>query len=143
MDEIGIVKSVEGFTAKVIVERKSVCDQCAAGVCKVTEGGAEIDALNPIKAHVGQKVRVVMKPYTYLKGSFIVYGVPALALIIGAILGKEIFSHQFKDMDPDIVSAIFGFGALILALIGIKIWSGREAKKTESRPVIEEIISNE
>ncbi|MEW6676070.1 MAG: SoxR reducing system RseC family protein [Nitrospirota bacterium] len=142
MEEIGIVKSIEGVIAKVVVERKSICDQCTVGTCKVTEGGAEIDALNSVSAHVGQKVRVVLKPYTYLKGSMIVYGVPVLALIIGAILGKEIFSQQFDGIDSDIVSAIFGFGAFIISFIAIKLWSNKLEKKIEIKPVIEEILND-
>ncbi len=139
MDEIGIVKSIQGVIATVSVERKSACEQCAAG-CKVTDAGAEIEAVNRAKAAIGQKVRVELKPYTYLKGSIIVYGLPALALIIGAVVGKEFFSGLFRTMDPDIVSAMFGLGAFIVSFILIKFWSMRLEKKTEYKPVIEEIL---
>ena len=100
----------------------------------------EIDAVNKAGAKAGQKVRVVIKSYTYLKGSILVYGIPAIALITGAVLGKEIFSRQFKDTDPDILSAIFGFGLFLIAFLGIKIWSLTAEKKTETKPVIEEIL---
>ncbi|MCL5024318.1 MAG: SoxR reducing system RseC family protein [Nitrospirae bacterium] len=139
MDEIGIVKSVEGIFALVSVERKSTCEQCAAG-CKVTDSGAEIEAVNLVKAREGQKVRVTLKPYAYLKGSVIAYGLPALALIAGAVAGKEVFSRFFPAMDPDLVSAIFGFGAFFVSFILVKLWSMRVQKKPEYKPVIEEII---
>lgn len=141
MEEIGIVKSITGPVAIVVVERKSACDQCKAG-CKVTDSGAEIEALNLAKAQVGQKVRVVMKPYTYLKGSIIIYGIPAIALIIGAIIGKEFLSslQPFKSLDPDIISAIGGFSAFILSFLIIKFWSGKFEKKEEYKPVIQEIL---
>jgi sigma-E factor negative regulatory protein RseC len=100
----------------------------------------EIEALNPIKATVGQTVRVVMKPYSYLKGAIIVYGIPAIALVIGAILGKEFFSTYFTGVDPDVVSAIFGFGAFIVFFLFIKFWSSKLEKKQDLKPVIEEII---
>jgi sigma-E factor negative regulatory protein RseC len=100
----------------------------------------EIEALNPVNAKVGQKVKIVMKPYSYLKGSMIVYGVPALALILGAVLGKEIFSHYFKELDPDTVSAIFGFGAFAISFLYIKLWSSKVLKKVDLKPVIEEIL---
>ena len=139
MDEIGIVKSIHGVIATVSVERKSACEQCAVG-CKVTDSGAEIEAVNRAKAKIGQKVRVELKPYSYLKGSIIVYGLPALALVIGAVVGKEFFSGLFRTMDADIVSAIFGFGAFIIAFILIRFWSMRFEKKSEYKPVIEEIL---
>lgn len=140
MEEIGTVKSTQGMFAKVSVPRKSVCEGCTAGTCTPDEQAMEIEAINKARARAGQRVRVVVKTYTYLKGSILVYGIPALALIAGAILGKEVFSSYFKDTDPDIISAIFGFGAFVLAFLGIKIWSIFAEKKTESKPVIEEIL---
>ncbi|MFN3480160.1 MAG: SoxR reducing system RseC family protein [Thermodesulfovibrionales bacterium] len=141
MEETGIVKSLSGALAIVVVERKSACDQCKAG-CKVTDSGAEIEALNPVKAKIGQRVKVIMKPYTYLKGSIIIYGIPALALIIGAIIGKELLAsiHPFTGLDPDVVSAITGFGAFVLSFLVVKIWSMKIEKKIEYKPVIEEIL---
>ncbi len=139
MNEIGVVKHIEGVSAVVSVERKSACEQCAAG-CKITDSGADIEAINRVRAKVGQKVRVEMKPYAYLKGSVIVYGLPALALVVGAVAGKELFSRFFPGRDPDIVSAFFGFGAFALSFLMVKFWSMRIEKKTEYKPVVEEII---
>ena len=70
MEEIGVVKSIDGFMAIVSVERKSACEQCAAG-CKITDSGAEIEAVNRAKATIGQRVRVELRPYSYLKGTVI------------------------------------------------------------------------
>ena len=135
-----MIMSIDGLTAKVTVPRKSACEGCTAGTCKPGEQYMEIEALNPIKAKVGQTVRVVMKPYSYLKGAVIVYGIPAIALVIGAILGKEFFSTYFTGVDPDVVSAFFGFGAFIVFFLLIKFWSTRFEKKEDLKPVIEEIL---
>lgn len=139
MDEIGTVKRLDGLFAIVNVEKKSACGSCKAG-CKVSETGAEIEALNKAEATVGQRVRVAMQPYLYLKGSILIYGIPALALILGAVIGKEYFSGFFKNLDPDIVSAISGFSAFILSFAVVKLLSSRMEKKTEYKPVIVEII---
>lgn len=140
VEEVGVIKSIEGLFAKVSVPLKSACEGCTAGICKPEEQTMEIEALNPLKARVGQKVKIIMKPYTFLRGSMIVYGVPALSLLIGAILGKEVFSHYLKKFDPDIVSAIFGFGALAISFLSIKLWSNKAGKEVELKPVIEEIL---
>lgn len=142
MEEIGVVKSIEGILAKVSVPRKSVCEGCTAGTCKPEQQSMEIDAYNKAGARPGQKVRVAIKTYTYFRGSIIVYGIPAIALIAGAVIGKEIFSTQLEPMDPDIVSAIFGFSAFLISFLAIKLWSMRTEKKTEAKPVIEEIIKD-
>jgi len=140
MEELGVVVSIHGLTAKVNIPKKSGCEGCTAGSCKPEVQYVELEALNPIKADVGQTVRVVMKPYSYLRGSIIVYGIPALALVIGAILGKEVFSTYFEGVNPDTVSAVFGFGAFIIFFFFVKIWSNRIGKKQELNPVIEEVI---
>jgi sigma-E factor negative regulatory protein RseC len=140
VEEIGVIISIDGITAKISVPRKSACEGCSAGTCKPGEQFMQIDALNPINARVGQKVRIVMRPYSYLKGSLIVYGIPALALVIGAILGKEVFSSFFTGVDPDLISASFGFGAFAIFFLLIKIWSSKVNKKQELKPIIKEII---
>ena len=139
MEETGIVKSISGIIAIVSVEGKSACEQCKAG-CKITDSGAELEAVNRVNARIGQRVRVEMKPYSYLKGSVIAYGLPAVALIVGAVLGKELFSRIMPAQDPDLVSAIFGFGAFLLTFIIVKLWSMKIENTTEYTPVIEEIL---
>jgi sigma-E factor negative regulatory protein RseC len=142
MEEVGVIESIQGKTATVKIPKKSVCEGCQLGTCKPAEESMEIQAFNPVHAQVGQKVRVVIKPYAYLKGSVIVYGIPALSLIIGAISGKEIFSSYFSNLDTDTVSALFGFGALIISFLCIKIWSRTAGKKEHLKPVIEEILND-
>ncbi|MDI6800649.1 MAG: SoxR reducing system RseC family protein [Thermodesulfovibrionales bacterium] len=141
MEETGVVKEIIGPKAIVIVQTKSACDSCPGGsICKATGDEAQIEAINEVNACVGDMVRVAFKPYTYLKGSAVIYGIPALMLIIGAVIGKEYLSKIFKVADPDILSAAGGFGLFIISFIVIKIWmKGREGKK-EYMPVIEEII---
>jgi sigma-E factor negative regulatory protein RseC len=139
MDEVGVVKVLKGDVAIVSVSRKSACEQCKAG-CSLTESEAEIEAINEAGAEIGQKVRVLMSPHSYLKGTLLVYGVPSVALIVGAVIGKEFLSLLFEKADPDILSAIAGFGAFIISFGLVKAWSGRVEKKIEYKPVVKEII---
>ncbi len=100
----------------------------------------EIEALNRAGAIVGQKVRVMVHTYAYMKGSMVIYGFPALMLVIGAVIGKEVMPRFFSSLDTDSLSAIFGFSFLIASFILVKIWAGGQGKKTTSTPVIEEIL---
>lgn len=140
LEEIGTVISIEGTHARVSVPKKSSCEGCTAGTCTLAEQSMEIEALNKAGAIVGQRVRVMVQTYAYMKGSMIIYGIPALFLVIGAVFGKEITPRFFPSRDPDILSALFGFGFLLISFIFIKIWSQKQAAKTESTPVIEEIL---
>lgn len=139
MEETGVVKSTQGPFAVVAIQRKSFCDQCKAGACHLTDGGAELEALNNVGAKVGSRVRVVLKPYSYLKGSVIVYGLPALALIAGAVIGREV-AAPLGYKDPETISAVLAFGALALSFLFVKLWSIKADKKMQYKPVIEEIL---
>lgn len=140
VEEIGTVKSIDGVMATVEVVRKSMCDGCTAA-CREEDELMEIDALNEAGAEVGQTVKVSVKSLTYLKGTMIVYALPALALVLGAVIGKNVMSKVFPHADPDILSAIFGFGAFGLSFAAVKVWTGMASRKTGSQPVIEEILS--
>lgn len=140
IEEIGIVKSIDGIMAIVDVPRKSSCEGCTAGICKPEEQSMEIQAFNQAGARQGQKVRVVIKSFAYVKSSMLVYGLPALSLVIGAVFGKEVVSRFFAGADPDILSAVCGLSAFVLTFIIIRIWTGKAEKRVESKPVIEEIL---
>jgi len=140
IEEIGVVKSIEGLMARVDVPRKSACDGCTAGTCRPEEKFMEIEALNRAGAVVGEKVRIAVKPYTYMKGSMIVYGLPAIGLVLGAVFGKELMSKIFPGMDSDILSAVFGLGAFAVSFPIVKAWSNTASKKIDSKPVIEEVL---
>lgn len=141
IEETGIVTKVEGITARVAVEKKGACDGCTAqGACETKGDSMEIEALNRAHAQVGQTVRISMQAQTYLKGSMIVYGLPLVLFIAGAIIGKNAGEEYFKETNSDVVAAIGGFGALILSLLGVKVWAKSTEGKTEQRPVIEEIV---
>jgi sigma-E factor negative regulatory protein RseC len=142
MEEIGVVKEADGPKAIVMVKRQSSCDACASGSsCKVTQSGAEIEAFNAVRAKVGDTVMISFKAFTYLKGTLLIYGIPAISLVAGAIIGKEYLSVFFPSADPDLLSAMAGFGFMLLSFAGVKLFIKRFEKKKELIPVIEEIIS--
>ncbi len=141
MEEIGVVVKTIGRLAKVSVDKpKGMCEHCTAGTCQVAKENPEMEALNFIGAREGQKVRVTFKPISYMKGSLIVYGLPVMALILGAIIGKQLALTSLKGYDPDSMSALFAFGAFAISFIIVKIWSSKADKKLEYKPIIEEIL---
>lgn len=141
IEETGVVTKTEGIMARVLVQKRGSCESCAAtGVCETAEGGMEIEALNPVHAEVGQKVKVSIRPQAYLRGTMLIYGIPLTALIAGAILGKNIGEKYIGWPDSDIIAAILGFTAFFVAFLAARSWSKKAETKTEYKPVIEEII---
>ncbi|MBI4844260.1 MAG: SoxR reducing system RseC family protein [Nitrospirae bacterium] len=142
IEETGVVISTDGIIAKVLVQKRGACEGCSAtGTCSVTEEGMEIEALNPHQAKAGQKVRVSIKPMTYLKGTMLVYGLPLLALISGAVIGKNIAEKLLLPFNSDLAAAVAGFTAFGIAFLFVRVFSKNLESKAEYKPVIEEIIS--
>ena len=141
IEEIGIVKSVDGMTAVVAVARKSACEGCTLGACKPEDKSMEIEAWNQAGAKAGQRVKVAIKSYTYMKGTMVVYGLPAVGLVAGAVAGKEFMSKIFPAADPDVLSAIFGFAACILSFVFVKIWARKASARADAKPVVKEILN--
>lgn len=141
MEEIGIVKSVNGRTARVLMSRRnSCCESCEKESCDMPEGGVETEAINAAGARVGQKVKVVMKSFTYIKGALIIYVLPIAALIGGAILGKMYLPDMLGWADSDLSAALTGFIAFFASLVIVKVLSSRMDKKLEYQSVIESIM---
>jgi sigma-E factor negative regulatory protein RseC len=142
MEEVGIVTKIEGITAYITVERKSACEHCTAGTCKMSTNGANLEAINEAGAVVGQTVRVAIKDFTYMSGSLFFYGVPAMALMAGAILGLYVFSGMIPKADPEAVAAITSFVCLGLSLIIVKLWSRSAERKSVYQPVVVEVLES-
>ncbi len=141
MEEIGVVREADGPKAIVMVKRQSACDACAAGSsCKVTGSGTEIEAYNAVHAEAGDTVKISFKAFTYLKGTLLIYGIPALSLVVGVIIGKEYLKGFFLFVDADLLSAMAGFGLMIASFAGVKLFIKKFEKKKELVPVIEEIM---
>ncbi|NOY64521.1 MAG: SoxR reducing system RseC family protein [Nitrospirae bacterium] len=140
MEEIGIVKKIDGVTAKVVIKKSSACDHCVKEECDMESVDFEVEAINAANAQVGQTVKVVMKAQTYIKGALLLYILPVLALFVGAIFGKIYLPDAFKGISPETAAVIGGFLMMIISFLIIKIVSSRMEKKTEYRSVIEEII---
>lgn len=141
---VGIVKSVDGPTAKVLVEMEaSCCEKCQKGSCDINTRGVETEALNLAHAKVGQKVNIDMKSVTYLKGALIVYVLPVIALFAGAILGWDYLPSYFRTVDSNILCAGGGFLLFFISLIFVKILTGRMEKKVEHKSIIASIIEDQ
>ena len=143
MEEIGIVKELNGIKAIISVQKQGSCGSCPGGtLCRsLGAGEALMEAYNHADAQAGDTVRVVFKSSNYLRGTILVYGLPSLMLIVGAVLGKEYLGRLFPAADPEVLSACSGFGFLVISFLVIKIWSNIFERKKENTPTIEEIIN--
>ncbi len=141
IEEEGIVAEVSGDIAKVAILRKSACESCAASsVCH--PGDQEfLEAANPLGAKRGQKVKIVVAPQIYLKASLILYGVPMVALVAGAIAGKTAAIRLGATASSDLWAFLAGMGLLVVSFFFIRSYNNKVERTQEYKPVIVEILA--
>lgn len=138
---VGIVMSVDGATAKVLVETDGgCCDHCEKEICYIKSRGIEMEALNLVHARVGQKVKLKMKTITYLKEVLLLFILPVFALLLGILLGRVYLPVYIHGIGADVLSAVGGFVLFGISLVLAKLLSRGMGKKIEHKPVIESII---
>jgi sigma-E factor negative regulatory protein RseC len=99
-----------------------------------------IEVVNNIHAKVGERVKIGLKPGVYLKASFLVYMVPIIAFILGAIIGKEFAASFLHTKDSDLWAIISGALILIPTFILMRLYNRKIEKDRSYQPVILEVM---
>ena len=140
--EKGVVTKVYPTHALVMTTKSSACEACSSrDACEMMGGGnqVEIKAINTADARLGDRVVISIKPSSLFKLTFLLYILPIIMLLIGAILGENMAS----SMDPSVLSAMLGFVFFFASLIGIVFITRRLEKKKVYQPEIIRILPPE
>jgi sigma-E factor negative regulatory protein RseC len=142
IEEEGIVIQTFDDKAKVKTIRSSTCEGCASASFCHPEKGTEMimDVVNNIHAKVGERVKIGLKPGVYLKASFLVYMVPIITFIIGAIIGKELAVYISYSKDSDLLAIISGVILLLPTFIAMRLYNRKIEKDRSYQPVILEVM---
>ena len=100
--ENGRVVGVRGDKAWVQTIRASACESCSArsGCGQRVLAGAsagranQVLVTNHLNAHVGDEVSIAIEESALLSASLLVYAVPLILLVLGAVLGQQWFPAQ-------------------------------------------------
>lgn len=146
IDETGSVIELKGkHIAVVLCQKSSFCRNCASmEQCRVGDDNRSmlVEAHNTIGARVGDKVRVVTSSKSFLQSSFILYIVPLISLVVGAIVGQLLGERLENGPNPDLLSAIFGTAFLVGAFLTIRVGT-RAVPRENFMPRITEILPEE
>jgi sigma-E factor negative regulatory protein RseC len=126
IEEVGTVVELKGkHTAVVMCKKSSLCDHCAtSGSCLVGSDDHTrlIEVRNSLGANVGEHVRIATSTRSFLQSSFLLYIVPLIALVIGAVVGKLVGENVATGLDPNLLSAVFGVffmaGSFVILRVG-------------------------
>lgn len=110
--------------AVVLCKKQSACQHCpSSGACQIGDDGKSmlVEAFNPIGAEVGDRVKLVTSTKHFLQSSFVLYILPVIGLLIGAVSGQLIGEHTAVGLDPQLLSALLGVAFLIGSFLSIRV----------------------
>ena len=99
-----------------------------------------VDAVNPLGAAVGQRVRFAFREEQVLTGAFVVFILPLIFGGVGAVIGH--FMAPLLEASgslPYVIGALLFF---LLALLLVRKFDRRAARDKAAKPVIIEILDN-
>ncbi|MFP4039491.1 MAG: SoxR reducing system RseC family protein [Desulfosudaceae bacterium] len=135
--EEGLVLRASETTAWIKTTRSTACEHCHSKDSCKTLGGAndmQVEAANPVGAKEGDQVVIDFNTGSLLKGTFLIYIFPILCLLAGAAIGVKI--SEATGQDRSLVSAICGFGALVLSMFFVRFQGNRLSRKDAYKPRI-------
>ena len=146
IEEVGTVVELKSkMIAVVMCTKSSLCENCATnGNCALGDDDNTrlIEVHNLLGAEVGEQVRIATTTKSFLQSSFLLYIVPLIALVIGAIVGLLVGEKISIGLDPNLLSAIFGVFFMSGSFVILRV--GSSALNKESyMPKIIEILKEE
>jgi sigma-E factor negative regulatory protein RseC len=142
IEDIGKVVKLTGETAHVQVERSSACAQCGLQETEELLGGGKVvfQAFNEAKAKVGDRVLVRVQQAAYVKATGIVFGIPVLLMIAGAVGGW--YLAGLFHAAPEGMAALLSMAGLIAGGFLLLLFRKR-LSRPEYMPVVVEIRNEE
>ncbi len=142
IEETATVSSVENGFAWVETQRKSVCGSCAvnkgcgsAVIGKVLGNKrSRVKVLNGINAKLGDSIVIGIEEQALVKGSFALYLVPLLAMLMGAVSGAA-FTTIINIEYSEGLRILFSFLGLGCGFVWVKTFSKKISNSRQYQPV--------
>lgn len=129
IEEVGTVVEVRAPGVVVVrCEKHSMCGHCASSsLCQLGSDGQArlVEAGNPLGAAVGEQVRVAVSTRAFLQSALVLYGVPLLGLLLGAVGGNFIGPQLYPGAAADLCAAASAMALLAASFAMIRLLSRR------------------
>ena len=139
IEEYGtIIELKERRVAVVQCVRNSACQHCpSSSACQLGEDHESmlVEAYNQVGGQLNDRVKLVTTTRNFLQSSFLLYIVPVLGLLVGALLGQAIGERADVPLDPSLLAALCGSGFLVTTFLAIRFVT-RSWKKEAYMPRI-------
>jgi sigma-E factor negative regulatory protein RseC len=134
-NEEGIVVEVDGTAAKVRASRHGDCKNC--GACP-GDNAIVLDVQNPISAKPGQLVNFAIQETNMLQAAFIVYIMPLVAILVGALAGGMLANKLGQTVSTFRIGG--AIVAIVLSIIYVKLYDSSSRKNIKMQPIITKIL---
>ena len=132
IEEVATVISIEADKAVIEVEKTSSCNSChSRGACGTSSlagffnfQSPRIKVNNSLNASAGDRVLVGIQEDTLVVGSFILYIVPLLMLLLFAV-AASLLEPFFPTFEQELLQTIAGLVGLAVGLFIVRQQSGR------------------
>jgi len=127
--------------AMVVTERDDACSNCeSAQFCHSLADCSRVETrvLNRANAAVGDRVIISLSSSSVFKGAMILYILPTVSLLFGAIGGSGL--HKQLGTGETGAAILFGFAGLILGFTIAGLISKRQTANSNLTPAITRII---
>ncbi len=141
IEEVGTVIELKSkLNAVVMCQKSSLCENCATdGNCVLGDDDKTrlIEVQNSLGATVGEQVRIATTTKSFLQSSFLLYIVPLIALVIGAVVGKLVGENLAVGLKPDLLSAVFGVFFMIGSFVVLRVGTSALLQENYMPKIIE------
>ena len=141
--EIGEVVKVFNRTVEIRVNPTENCGAC--GVKDSWHTGPRIStdrlvtALDPFGLKIGQRVKINLEPKNLIKASIIIFVLPLLGLLLGAVAGSLATTAGYWDY-LDLGAVIGGFAGIGISVLGLRSYNKKLEKTDQYYPAVVEIM---
>ena len=139
--EEGIVLEIKKDKVLVQPQRSDRCEGCSPEFCfPDSAGGLIIEARDTLGVKVGQRVRLAIREQSLFWYSFLLYGMPLIGLLVGAVAGQIIGKILEWETGTDLLAIGLGLVLLSGSFLGVRRYVRKLDREQTYRPVVLEII---
>lgn len=122
LTEEGIVKKSNDGIATIVISNSDKCEECTAKIyCKPGNSNERsLIVKDPFGVNPGDKVRVSINGSKILGVSVLIYGIPLVILLIGLIIGMQLFQSNKEIFSTLLTLGLISIYILIILFIDKK-----------------------
>ena len=142
--ETGEVVKVFNRTVEIRVNPTENCGAC--GVKDSCHTAPRISterlvtALDPFGLKIGQRVKINLEPKKLVKASIIIFVLPLLGLLLGAVVGSFATRTAGYWDYLDLGAIIGGFAGIGISVLGLRSYNKKLEKANQYYPAVAEIM---